>query len=150
MADINKIKLPSGSTYNIADSAARADIASLQSMLTGAMHYMGITTTALTDGSTTSTISIDGSSKTVGASDAGAVVIYSEKEYVWNGAKWQEFGSTGSLKALAFKDNASGTYTPAGTVAAQTFTGTAATISGTGTYTPDGSVSLTKTNKTVA
>jgi hypothetical protein len=36
-------------------------------------------------------------------------------EYVFNGTKWQEFGSTGSLKSLAFKDNASGNYTPIGT-----------------------------------
>lgn len=116
MADISKITLPSGSTYDIKDATARQSIADMQSGLTGAMHYKGVTTTALTDGSTTATISIDESSVTLTASDAGAVVIYGEKEFVWNGTKWQEFGSTGSLKALAFKDSASGSFTPSGSV----------------------------------
>ena len=58
---------------------------------------------------------------------AGDIAIYQELEFIWSGAsgKWQEFGSTGSLKALAFKDTASATYTPAGTNAASavSFTG---------------------------
>jgi hypothetical protein len=57
-------------------------------------------------------------------------------EFVWTGSKWQEFGSTGSLKALAFKDTASASYTPAGTVSKQTFSGTATTS--TGKFTPEG------------
>ena len=107
---------------------------------------LGITTTAISDGSTTSTISIDGSSVTFGASDAGSVVIYGEKEFVWNGTKWQEFGSTGSLKALAFKDSASGSFTPSGdvTVSTNSTTNKTATVSkansGTATYTPEGTV----------
>lgn len=113
MADISKITLPSGTTYDIKDAVARMN-------QSGAMHYLGITTTAITDSSTTSTITIDGASITLGASDAGAVVIYGDNEFVWNGSKWQEFGSTGSLKALAFKDSASGAYTPSGTVSAPT------------------------------
>ena len=139
MAYISTITLPSGSTYNIKDAEARQTIADIELSITGAMHYIGITTTALTDGSTTATIVIDGVSKTLTASDAGSVAIYGEKEYVWNGTKWQEFGSTGSLKALAFKDNASATYKPKGTVSKPTFTGTQATISSTGT--PSGTVS---------
>lgn len=108
MADISKITLPSGTTYDIKDAVARMN-------QSGAMHYLGVTSTAITDGSTTATITIDSETVTLGASDAGAVVIYGENEFVWNGTKWQEFGSTGSLKALAFKDSASGAYTPAGT-----------------------------------
>lgn len=143
---ISQIKLPSGTTYDIKDAQARQDIADLQSIATGAMHYIGISTTAITDGGTEKP-TIDGSQKTMAASDAGAVVIYGEKEYVWNGSKWQEFGSTGSLKALAFKDNASGNFTPAGSVSQPTFTGTssAVTITATdntsGNYQPAGSVS---------
>ena len=139
MADISTVTLPSGSTYNLKDAEARQAIADIETAITGAMHYIGITTTALTDGSTTATIVIDGVSKTLTASDAGSVVIYGEKEYVWNGTKWQEFGSTGSLKALAFKDTASATYKPKGTVSKPTFTGTQATITSTGT--PAGTVS---------
>lgn len=114
MADISKITLPSGTTYDIKDSAARQDIDDLKNTLTGAMHYAGITTTPITDGSTTSTLVIEGESKVFTSDDAGATVIYGELEFVWNGSKWQEFGSTGSLKALAFKDSASGSFTPSG------------------------------------
>lgn len=149
MADISKITLPSGQSYDLKDATARSQIQNIQTSITGAMHYVGTTTTALTDGSTTATITIDGDSMTLAAADAGAVAIYGQKEYVWNGSKWQEFGSTGSLKALAFKDNASATYTPAGSVSQPTFTGTSMTS--TGTYTPAGSISTTTkstTNKT--
>lgn len=38
MADISKITLPSGTTYDIKDSAARQDIDDLKNTLTGAMH----------------------------------------------------------------------------------------------------------------
>ena len=48
-------------------------------------------------------------------------------ELMWNGQAIDEFGSTSMLKALAFKDSASGNYTPAGSNApsAVSFTGTA-------------------------
>lgn len=119
MADISKITLPSGTTYDIKDATARSQI----SALSGAMKYIGTTTTALTDGSTTNPITIGGESVTAVAGD---VAIYGEKEFVFNGTKWQEFGSTGSLKALAFKDSATGsvsvTGTPSGTVSTPTIT----------------------------
>ena len=46
-------------------------------------------------------------------------------ELMWNGTSIDEFGSTSMLKALAFKDSASGSFTPAGTNApsAVSFTG---------------------------
>ena len=150
MPDIAQVMLPTGDLYDIKDSTARQQIQDIEASITGAMHYVGITTTPLTDGSTTSTIVIDGESETFTARDAGAVAIYGNEEFVWNGTKWQEFGSTGSLKALAFKDTASTTYTPAGSVSQPTFTGNAATINAVGT--PSGTVSkptFTGTSKTV-
>ena len=42
MADISKVNI-GGTTYNIKDRQARLDIESLQSSLTGAMHYIGTT-----------------------------------------------------------------------------------------------------------
>lgn len=52
----------------------------------------------------------------------GDVVIYESLEFVWSTSdnKWHEFGSTGSLKGLAFKDSAS--------ASAPAFKGTSATI----------------------
>lgn len=115
MAEISKIVLPNGTSYDVKDAVARAAIGTIS----GAMTYLGTTTTAISDGSATNPITIGGKSVTAGAGD---VVIYGNSEYVWSDteSKWREFGSTGSLKALAFKDSASGSYTPAGEVSAPT------------------------------
>lgn len=83
--------------------------------LSGAMHYIGTTTASITDGNTSKPSDVTGTGAS-GALASGDVVISGEKEFVWNGSKWQEFGSTGSLKALAFKDNATASYQPAGTL----------------------------------
>ncbi|MGN0657072.1 MAG: hypothetical protein ACI4KR_09780 [Ruminiclostridium sp.] len=135
MAEISKITLPSGTTYDLKDSTARANI----SALSGALKFLGTTTTAITDGAATTPITIGDTSVTPAA---GNVVIYGNSEFVWSAAesKWREFGSTGSLKSLAFKDNASGSYTPAGSVSQPAFTGTKATISS--SFTPAGSVAI--------
>ena len=137
--ELSKIKMPSGTEYSIKDATARQQIQNIQTTITGAMHYRGITTTEITDNSTTATLVISGENVTFNSDSAGAVVIYGNKEYVWNGSKWQEFGSTGSLKALAFKDNASATYTPAGTVSKPTFQGTESTVTITATESSSGS-----------
>lgn len=117
MADISEITLPSGATYDIKDATARHDISILKGSATGAMHYAGVTTTALANGSSTSPIKINNADYTPSNGD---VVIYESLEFVWSTSddKWHEFGSTGSLKALAFKDSASASYTPKGSVSA--------------------------------
>ena len=101
MAEISKIKIGS-TTYDIKDAVARAT-------LVGGVHYVGITTTPLTDGATTSPIMIDGESYTP---KAGDIVIYesgaNHLEFIWNGSAtpnhWDEFGSTGELGTAAFMD----------------------------------------------
>ena len=165
MADISKVTLPNGSTYDIKDVTARNQITSeaatrkatddriklsideLKLNLTGAMHYMGVTTTPLTDGTSITHLSTDSTPERrlfaikINGEDyvpqAGDTVIYQNKEFVATykysdnatTLTWNEFGSTGSLKALAFKDSASGTVTPSGTVSTPTFTGTAGNVS---------------------
>nr|DAJ37766.1 MAG TPA: hypothetical protein [Caudoviricetes sp.] len=121
MADISEITLPSGVTYDIKDATARNDISMLKGSGTGAMHYAGVTTTALANGSSASPIKINEADYTPSNGD---VVIYGQLEFVWSTSdkKWHEFGSTGSLKGLAFKDSASASYTPAGSVSAPTVT----------------------------
>lgn len=121
MADISEITLPSGVTYDIKDATARNEISMLKGSGTGAMHYAGVTTTALADGSSASPIKINEVDYTPSNGD---VVIYGQLEFVWSTSdnKWHEFGSTGSLKGLAFKDSASASYTPAGSVSAPTVT----------------------------
>jgi hypothetical protein len=130
-------KIVKGSdTLWIKDAQAWADIADIYSKISGGLHYLGKSTTPIADGDATGPWVIDGVTYVVsGAVDpqknlsAGDIAIYGESEFIWSGAagKWQEFGSTGSLGALAFKDSASGDYTPAGTnqASAVSFTGTA-------------------------
>lgn len=138
MADLDKVTLPSGSTYNLKDTQARQDIETLKATAVGAVHYLGVTTTALSDGSETNPITIGESTVTA---KNGDFVIYGKLELVFSSSdnKWHEYGSTGSLKALAFKDSATGKITPAGSVSQPTFTGNAGNVSVTGT--PSGSVS---------
>lgn len=129
MPDIKQITLPSGTTYDLRDS--RVD-----SIISQGTRWVGVTTTALADGSTTSTITIDGAAHNA---EIGDIASYNNMEFIWSGTIWQEFGSTGSLKALAFKDSASGSVTVPKTYS---FTGTPANVSVSGTTA--GSVSETK------
>lgn len=141
MADISQIKLPDGTTYNIKDANARDRIAALEAFTT----YLGVTTTALTDGATTNPITINGNSVTA---ESGNIVLYGNKEFIFDGTHWNEFGDLSALGDLAYKNTASGSFKPSGTVSQPTFTGD--TMSSTGSFTPAGSISLGTTNKTAA
>ena len=136
MAEISKIVLPNGSTYDFKDATARESINTLQNTVTSGVMYRGVTTTPLIDGATTSPISIgttNEGSLVQYAPKTGDLVIYGDKEFIFaqvgNTSSWHEFGSTGSLKALAFKDNASCSYTPTGSVSQPTFTGSEGSVS---------------------
>lgn len=138
MADISQIKLPNGSIYSIKDAFAREQISSILGNVTGVMRFVGITTTELTDGAEISSVMVEGEEVLC---QAGDVAIYGETEFIYNGSKWQAFGSsTGVLKALAFKDTASAEYTPSGEISAPTFNGTAGDV--TVSYTPSGNISI--------
>ena len=118
-----------GNQYDLKDTEARADIVDIKSSITGAMHWTGITTTALTDGATTNPIVIDGENYTAKSGDVVAIdgdTYEEEKEFVFNGTKWQKLGPAGSFKALAFKDSATGDVTCAGSnsASAVSFSGT--------------------------
>lgn len=141
MADISQIKLPNGTTYNIKDANARERIEALESFTT----YLGVTTTALTDGATTNPITINGQNVTA---QSGNIVLYGNQEFIFDGTHWNQFGDLSSLGSLAYKNTASGSFTPAGTVSQPSFTGD--TMNSTGSFTPAGSVKLTNSNKSAA
>ena len=114
MADISKIILPGDQTeYNLKDADARARIATLESY----SEYLGVTTTPLTDGASTNPIIIGGVSVTA---KKGEIANFGSKEFIFNGSIWQEFGDLSALGSLAYKNSASGSYTPAGSVSAPT------------------------------
>lgn len=143
--DLSRVTLPTGSVYNLKDQAARDLISELEKK----GKYLGKTTTDISDGSTSNPISVekDGVVEQVTAIE-GDWAIYDKYdgltklgtiESIWNGTTWQEFGDLSDMGSLAYKDSASGTYTPAGSVSTPSFTGTQATIQVSGT--PSGTVS---------
>ena len=139
-AYISKIQLPSGSDpYYIKDEEARELIENLENYT----DYLGVTTTSLSDGSTTNPITINGSSVTA---KKGNIANYQSAEFIFNGTAWQEFGDLSGLGDLAYKDSASGSYTPAGSVNQPTFTGTPKDVTVTGTA--SGSVTITTADNT--
>ena len=62
-----------------------------------ALKYCGITTTELTDGSTAQTVTINGASHTA---EAGCVVFYGDKEFVYNGSVWELLGGDSTYKVV--------------------------------------------------
>ena len=95
--------------YTFKDAEARQMIEDLGH----ALYWIGVTTTALTDGDTTNPIMVNNESVTA---NLGGMASYGGSEFVWNGTAWQEMGKN-NFGALAFKSSASGSYTPAGSVA---------------------------------
>lgn len=158
---VSSVTLPNGNEYWIKDELARE----LISQLEAGTAYLGVTTTALTDGATTNPIKINNEDVTA---KTGNIANYGSKEFIFNGTVWQEFGDLSALGALAYKDSASGTFKPSGTVSEPTFTGTEKSFNvkgvpegfvtigvGTGTanYTPAGTNSaptFTGTQKSVS
>lgn len=126
MPFLAEFTLPSGTVYKFKDSEARE----LISQLLNFNKWLGVTTTPLTDGATTNPITINGESVTA---ENGDVATYGSEEFIYNGTIWQKFGDLSGLGSLAYKNSASGNYTPTGTVSKPTFTGTftpAGTIAG--------------------
>lgn len=167
-----EVTLPSGNSYYIEDnevrqwigtgssSGAEYRISSLEteiSKLANATHWLGVTTTPLTDGATTNPITIGGSSVTAKSGDI--VQANSSKEFIFNGTAWQELGSSvGTLKAFAYADTGSVKIKPKGSNAASSVSGTCSvtpsgsisTGTGTANYTPAGSVSGSVTAPTIS
>lgn len=151
MADISSITLPDASVYNLKDAYARTEITNIKTDISKATHWVGVTTTALSDGDTThQTIVINGSNYTAKNGDIAAYqpsglpmaeFIFNKPSSSSTGA-WQLFGdqSASSLGSLAYANSASGSFTPSGTVTKPTFTGTEATI--TSSFTPEGTISM--------
>lgn len=101
---ISSFTLPNGDTVEIKDEVARAAQES-------GMHYLGVTTSDITDGSTTATITVNSESVTAVAGD---IVTKGNKEFLFDGTTWHEMGDLSTLGALAYKASASGSYTPSG------------------------------------
>lgn len=119
MSNISQI-IVEGTTYDIKDAEARQAIANLETY----SDYLGVTTSELSDGATTNPITINGESKTA---VKGNIANYGSKEFIFNGSAWQEFGDMSAIGALGYKDDATGSFTPAGTVSSPNATVTPTT-----------------------
>ena len=81
------------------DGSAAVEITAADLGLSQAIKYIGKTSTSLSDGSTTSSITIG--SNTVTAKQGDVVIDSSDKkEYIWNGSAWEEFGNEGNYKVV--------------------------------------------------
>mgnify|MGYP003288875971 CR=1 FL=1 len=95
------------------DGSAAVSVSAADLGISNAVHFIGETTTALTDGTTTAAVTISGASKTP---TAGDVVLYGSKEFIWTGSAWKELGD-GSSFALKGHGHAASDIT-SGTLAA--------------------------------
>ena len=77
---------------SVAKTVTAADLG-----ITGAMIYKGISTVEIKDGGTQAP-TIGGTSIATSNLQAGNVVIYNSKEFVWNGSSWELLGDEGSYK----------------------------------------------------
>ncbi len=91
------------STYNITAESLG---------LSQAMKFIGITTSNITDDSTTNPVII--SSKSVTAT-AGNVVLFGDDEFVWTGSKWEELGGIHGTESAGSHNHTTSTTIPANT-----------------------------------
>lgn len=129
-------------TYDIKDAYAREMLETLKD----AIYWIGVTTTALTNGSTTNPIVVEGEDVTA---EQGGMAQYDGEEFIWNGTAWQSVGKN-NFGALAFKSQATSNYTPVGTVSKPTVSVTGTTTDTVNSITSVGTLpSMTVTSETL-
>ncbi len=126
---MSKITLPvnvNGEIQNVEFTIKDAEARQMITDLGNALYWIGVTTTVLSEGATTNPISVGGKDVTA---KLGGLATYEGMEYAWNGSAWQGMGPS-NLGALAYKNSASGDYTPAGSVSINKGTDTTDKVTG--------------------
>lgn len=85
-----------GMNHTHSTLATKSDVTTLQSKieaLGNVFKYCGVTTTPLTDGSTTNPVVINGSNHNA---EQGCVVFYGKAEFFFNGTSWEQLGDSES------------------------------------------------------
>lgn len=151
MADISKITLPSGVTYNFKDEIARQAASAGVSFTISTDADSTPKDVSWDDNGTTITGTLDASASTTGvfylvkAKSQSRKDIYAEyvTVKVENVYSWEKIGTTDvdfdSFGALAYKDNVTVNVKPEGTISQPTFSGNE--LISTGDFVPDGTVS---------
>ena len=131
---LSKFTIPvnvNGTVTNVEYTIKDAEARELIEAIGHAIYWIGVTTSAISDGDTTNPILVDkgGAEPESVTAKLGGMASYNGSEFVWNGSAWQELGKN-NFGALAFKSSASGDYTPAGSVAITQGIDTTASIVG--------------------
>ena len=113
----NRVTTVSSSSNHTQYPTAKAVYDIVNTMLSSAMRFQGVTSTALVDGSTTNPVIVDGASYTA---TRGDVVVRSDVglEYLWTGAKWQQLGDETSYAKKTVTITGSGYLTGGGNLEA--------------------------------
>ena len=82
------------------DGSANVTITAGDLGLAAALKYIGTTSTSITDGSSTTSLTISGSTYTIPTGTSGQVVFYDGKEFIWNGSAWEFLGDDRSFKVI--------------------------------------------------
>lgn len=109
--------------------------------LSGAMTFVGVTVTAISQGSTQNEIDLDDSTTYI--AKKGDVVIYGNKELVWVGSKWQELGDEQSFALKSITVTGTGYLTGGGSLEANRTIDIATSVK---TKIDNGDAALTKAN----
>ena len=109
--------------------------------LSGAMAFVGVTVTAISQGSTQNAIDLDDS--TTYTAKTGDVVIYGKREFVWTGEHWQELGDEQSFALKSITVTGTGYLTGGGTLESNRTIDIATSVK---TKIDNGDAALTKAN----
>lgn len=107
----------------------------------GAMTFVGVTITPISQGSTQNEIDLDDS--TTYTAKKGDVVIYGKREFVWAGEHWQELGDEQSFALKSITVTGTGYLTGGGTLEANRTIDIATSVK---TKIDNGDAALTKAN----
>ena len=109
--------------------------------LSGAMTFVGVTITPISQGSTQNEIDLDDS--TTYTAKTGDVVIYGKREFVWTGEHWQELGDEQSFALKSITVTGTGYLTGGGSLEANRTIDIATSVK---TKIDNGDAALTKAN----
>lgn len=109
--------------------------------LSGAMSFVGVTVTEISQGSTQNEIDLDDS--TTYTAKTGDVVIYGKREFVWTGEHWQELGDEQSFALKSITVTGTGYLTGGGSLEANRTIDIATSVK---TKIDNGDAALTKAN----
>lgn len=120
---IQALNLGTASTYGVGTVASGngglvtggSVYSAINDAVSSALKFQGITTTSISDGSTTNPIVINGSSYTA---KKGDVVLYDGREFLWTGSAWEQLGDEESWALKTTTISAGTGLTGGGTLAA--------------------------------